>query len=210
MSGSFHARICTWVDLSLTDVERLLGACSETETLQQALAEILGLDISQSSNKQALIELDMYTYAILFAKKKDLSHEQVSAFFTILKSVHLMCISTPFDNLQETFQYFKELLLRHSINRPPYSTSLFTIAQVRDITEYVLNTYFKHFKLYKYAFTKRVQMNLKLSYVGVEVSPEPSQTDVTVEGDQTSVTAEEQGEEQLEEKKDVGLCDDGS
>ena len=190
-------------------MERLLGACSETETLQQALAEILGLDVSQSSNKQALIELDMYTYAILFAKKKDLTHEQVSAFFTILKSVHLMCISTPFDNLQETFQYFKELLLRHSINRPPYSTSLFTIAQVRDITEYVLNTYFKHFKLYKYAFTKRVQMNLKLSYVGVEVSPEPSQTDVTAEGDQTSVTAEEQGEEQLEEKKDVSLCDNG-
>ena len=209
MSGSFHARICTWADLSLTDVERLLGACSETETLQQALAEILGLDVSQSSNKQALIELDMYTYAILFAKKKDLTHEQVSAFFTILKSVHLMCISTPFDNLRETFQYFKELLLRHSINRPPYSTSLFTIAQVRDITEYVLNTYFKHFKLYKYAFTKRVQMNLKLSYVGVEVSPEPSQTDVTAEGDQTSVTAEEQGEEQLEEKKDVSLCDNG-
>ena len=208
MSGPFHARICTWADLSLTDVERLLGACSETETLQQALAEILSLDVSHSPNKQALIELDMYTYAILFAKKKDLTHEQVSAFFTILKSVHLMCISTPFDNLQETFQYFKELLLRHSINQPPYSTSLFTIAQVRDITEYVLNTYFKHFKLYKYAFTKRVQMNLKLSYVGVEVSPEPSQTDVAVEGEETSVTAEEQGE-QLEEKKDVGLCDNG-
>lgn len=209
MSGPFHARICTWADLSLTDVERILGACSETETLQQALTEILGLDVSHSSNKQALIELDMYTYAILFAKKKDLTHEQVSAFFTILKSVHLMCISTPFDNLQETFQYFKELLLRHSINRPPYSTSLFTIEQVRDITEYVLNTYFKHFKLYKYAFTKRVQMNLKLSYVGVEDTPEPSQTDVAVEGEGTSVSAEEQGEEQLEEKKDISLCDDG-
>ena len=209
MSGPFYARICTWADLSLTDVERILGACSETETLQQALAEILGLDVSHSSNKQALIELDMYTYAILFAKKKDLTHEQVSAFFTILKSVHLMCISTPFDNLQETFQYFKELLLQHSINRPPYSTSLFTIEQVRDITEYVLNTYFKHFKLYKYAFTKRVQMNLKLSYVGVEDTPEPSQTDVAVEGEGTSVSAEEQGEEQLEEKKNVSLCDDG-
>ena len=209
MSGPFHARICTWADLSLTDVERLLGACSETETLQQALAEILGLDVSHSSNKQALIELDMYTYAILFAKKKDLTHEQVSAFFTILKSVHLMCISTPFDNLQETFQYFKELLLRHSINRPPYSTSLFTIEQVRDITEYVLNTYFKHFKLYKYAFTKRVQMNLKLSYVGVEDTPEPSQTDVAVEEEGVGVSAEEQGEEQLEEKKDISLCDDG-
>lgn len=209
MSGPFHARICTWADLSLTDVERLLDACSETETLQQGLAEILGLDVSHSSNKQALIELDMYTYAILFAKKKDLTHEQVSAFFTILKSVHLMCISTPFDNLQETFQYFKELLLRHSINRPPYSTSLFTIEQVRDITEYVVNTYFKHFKLYKYAFTKRVQMNLKLSYVGVEDTPEPSQTNVAVEGEGTSVTAEEQGEEQLEEKKDISLCDDG-
>ena len=113
-----------------------------------------------------------------------------------------MCISTPFDNLQETFQYFKELLLRHSINRPPYSTALFTIVHVRDITEYVLNTYFKHFKLYKYAFTKRVLMNLKLSYTGVEVSPEPSQTDVAAGGKGSGVTAEGQGGEEVEEKKD--------
>ena len=52
-------------------------------------------------------------------------------------------------------------------------------------------------------------MNLKLSYVGVEDTPEPSQTDVAVEGEGASVSAEEQGEEQLEEKKDISLCDDG-
>lgn len=202
MSRPFQARICTWADLSLADVEPLLHACSETETLHKALSEILGLDGDLSSNKQALIELDLYTYAVFFARKKSFTADQVSAFFTILKSVHLMCISTPFDNLQETFQYFKELLLRHSINRPPYSTALFTIVQVRDITEYMLNTYFKHFKLYKYAFTKRVQMNLKLSYTGVEVSPEPSQTDVAAEGEGSSVTAEGQGGEEVEEKKD--------
>lgn len=176
------ARICTWEDLSLTDAERLLKASEATETLQQVLSELLGLGDLASASKQALIELDLYTYALLFAKSNHFTAEQTSTFFTILKSVHLMCISTPFDNLQETFEHFKQLLLRHSINRPPFSVGLFSSAQVRDITDYVLKTYFKHFKLYKYAFTKRVHLNLKIGYPEVPPSPEPSQTSLTGAG----------------------------
>ena len=188
-----EVRICSWVDLSLTDVERLLDASHSTESLQQVLSEILG-DPAHGS-KQDLIELDLYTYAVHFAKNKGFSAEQLSAFYTILKSVHLMCISTPFDNFQETFQYFKQLLLRHSVNRPPYSTSLYSIAQVRDISEYVLKTYFKHFKLYKYAFTKRVRLTMKMSYSGIPETPEPSQTDILTE----TVCVEGEGEETREE-----------
>lgn len=202
--GPFRAQICTWVDLSLTDAELLLEATSSTESLQQALAGILGLGDLASPSKQALIELDLYTYAVLFAKRTGFTAEQLSAFFTIVKSVHLMCISTPFDNLQETFQFFKDLLLKHSVNRPPYSTCLYSIAQVKDITEYVLKTYFKHFKLYKYVFTKRVLLNLKLSYSGVAESPEPSETEDT-DGATEAVCSEREGpleEEKMEERGD--------
>ncbi len=194
------ARICTWVDLSLTDVERLLEASAAPEALQQAFSELLGLGEPATASKRVLIELDLYTYAILFAKSQSFTAEQISAFFTILKSVHLMCISTPFDNLQETFEYFKQLLLRHSVNRPPFSVGLYTSAQIRDISEYVLKSYFKHFKLYKYAFTKRVQLMLKVGYPVVAESPEPtSLTDVTAasggEGEPEDNKKEEEGEE---------------
>ena len=199
MTASPKARICTWVDLSLTDVEHLLRASETTEALQQALGDILRLGDAAASSKQALIELDLYTYAILFARKQDFSADQVSAFFTMLKCVHCMCISTPFDNFQETFQYFKELLLKHSVNRPPYSTCLFSISQVKTVSDYVLASYFKHFKLYKYAFTKRVHLNLKFSYPGVPDSPEPSEVEETQEGG-VDTTAEDQLEEEEGEK----------
>lgn len=172
-------QICTWVDLSLTDVERILESSEiSNEALQKTLTELLGLAGSTSS-KHVLIELDMYFYAILFAKKEAFSPAQLSAFFTILKCVHKMCISTPYDNMSETFDYFKALLVRHSVFRPPYSTSLYSMTHVKAITEYVLSTYFKHFKLYKYSFTKKVVLDLKLSYPGIPDTPESETAEVT-------------------------------
>ena len=160
--SQFPVRVCSWQDVSLSEAELLLDACTDTERLQFQLAGRLGA----GEGKRALIEQDLFTYAVLFCKKNDFSPEQLSAFFTILKSLHSMCISTPYDNIQDTFVYFRELVLCHSIHRPPFSTCLFSLAQVKAITDYVLSTYFKHFKLYKYAFTKRVQLNMILSYSG--------------------------------------------
>ena len=40
--------------------------------------------------------------------------------------------------------------------RPPFSIDLFGADDVRKIVEYVINTYFRHYKLYKFAFTPRV------------------------------------------------------
>jgi len=42
------------------------------------------------------------------------------------------------------------------MQRPPFSIDLFGANDVRKIVEYVINTYFRHFKLYKYAFTPKV------------------------------------------------------
>lgn len=170
--AQFPVRLCSWEELSFSDAEQLLEVCSDTEHLQAQLSSRLGRGETGKSDKQALIELDLFTYAILFCKKHAFSPEQLSAFFTILKSVHSMCISTPYDNFQDSFVYFRELLLRHSVHRPPFSTSLYSLSEGKAITDYVLSTYFKHFKLYKYAFTKRVQLNLKFHYSGEEEEKE--------------------------------------
>ena len=161
----FPVRVCSWEDVSFSDAEQFLELCGDAERLQSRLSELVGVEESRG-HKQTLIELDLFTYAVLFCKKNEFSPEQLSAFFTIIKCVHSMCISTPYDNLQDCFVYFRELLLRHSVHRPPFSTGLYSLVQVKAITDYVLSTYFKHFKLYKYAFTKRVQLNLRFHYSG--------------------------------------------
>lgn len=164
--AQFPVRICSWQDISFSDAEQLLDLSADAEQLQAHLASRLAGGRSGKADRQSMIELDMFTYAVLFCKKNGFSHEQLSAFFTVLKAVHSMCISTPYDNLQDTFVYFRDLLLRHSVQRPPFSVSLYSLAQVKAITDYVLSTYFKHFKLYKYAFTKRVGLNLTFQYSG--------------------------------------------
>ena len=71
------------------------------------------------------------------------SEEQTSAVFSIVKRTHEKAVETPFGNLDDTFAYFKELLARHSVKRPPFCVYLFPVQEVVAITEYVVDTYFR-------------------------------------------------------------------
>ena len=42
------------------------------------------------------------------------------------------------------------------MQRPPFSVQLFAPAEIQRIANYITNTYFRHYKLYKYAFTPAV------------------------------------------------------
>ncbi|XP_020864274.1 cilia- and flagella-associated protein 119 isoform X4 [Phascolarctos cinereus] len=56
--------------------------------------------------------------------------------------------------------------------RPPFSIDLFGEEQLLSLSDYIVNTYFRHFKLYKYVFTPQVRLDLSLRYVGLpEVKP---------------------------------------
>ena len=88
---------------------------------------------------------------------------------------HLKPIAgTPFANMDETYQYFKSLVLKHSLfvsadrfsswskslifrsQRPPYSLRVFTPDVTKKVTDYIVDTYFRHYKMYKYVFTPTV------------------------------------------------------
>ena len=200
MDIQFTPRICTWEDLSLTDTEKLLRCCSTLEVMRRALCDVLGWE--NASSRQAAIELDMYSYSLFFAQKNNFSVPQTSAFFTILKSVHMLSVSTPFDNQEQALELFNNLMVRHGVTRPPYSVALFSLAQVKTITHYVLSSYFKHYKLYKYAFTKRVRLDLKVVYDGEE-SEVVSQVDV---GEDKQEEDKEEEEEELQESVETGVC----
>ena len=56
---------------------------------------------------------------------------------------------------------FKELLLRHAIQRPPVSLAIFNLADVKSIDIFVQDTFFKHYDMYLYALTVKDVLNLK-------------------------------------------------
>ncbi|KAJ3318699.1 hypothetical protein HDV06_004112 [Boothiomyces sp. JEL0866] len=61
-------------------------------------------------------------------------------------------------NWGRDYGYFKDLVLRHSINRPPISEKIFSYKEMLAVVDYVTNTYFRHYLLYKYAFTKKMRV----------------------------------------------------
>ena len=62
--------------------------------------------------------------------------------------------------VEKSFEYFQQLMVMHSAHRPPYSVGIFTVAETKDLTEWMLATYYRHYKLYQYAFCKRVTLDV--------------------------------------------------
>jgi hypothetical protein len=196
--ASLKPEILLWKDLPLVLSEQLLH-CKTTEERIAALREVLG--VREGGKKRDLITLDMYTYLVQFAMKEKLSPAQMSVLYSILKRVHQSCLSTPYDNMEETFDLFKGYLLCHSVDRPPFSVLLFSVEQVKSITEYFLSTYFKHYRLYKYAFTKKQCLNITFMYSDLPESPPSEQTEAAVD-EETRVETEMKETSQQDEEEE--------
>lgn len=178
------AKVVLWADLTVSDIDRINDAITPDQ-VRGELADILHIEVTDgdSNDMKNAILLDLYYYTINFCRQLEFSKEQTSAFFSIVKKTHEVCVETPFGNVHQCFCYFKEMLLCHAVKRPPYSMDLFNADQVRAITDYVINTYFRHFKMYKYAFTPLVRLDLSMTYVGMPDTPVPSEAGEEAGGD---------------------------
>jgi hypothetical protein len=82
-------------------------------------------------------------------------------------------------NFERDFNQFKRDLLLHSIQRPPYSIKIFGLKEMTLISDYVVNTYFRHYLMYKYAFTKKMRLEFVIeNFMPV---PEPVVEEVVVQ-----------------------------
>ncbi|CAM9956977.1 unnamed protein product [Lampetra fluviatilis] len=169
------ARICLWADLTVNNMD-LLEQAVTAHQLRETLSDVLGLR-QHMDEERTKVELDLYFYTVQFAREHNFNKEQTSALFTIVKRTHEVCTETPLGNLEQCFSYFRELVLCHAVRRPPFSIDLFNAEEVKLIIDYVVNTYFRHYKLYKYVFTPTVRLDLSISYTGLD-EESPSSPDV--------------------------------
>nr|CBN81288.1 Coiled-coil domain-containing protein C16orf93 homolog [Dicentrarchus labrax] len=131
--------------------------------LESALCSVFGIDLPEPRRG---VLLEMYVQTVLFCREHSFKKEQTSALLSIIKSIHEANIQTPLNNIEQCFKYCKELLLCHSVRRPPFSINLFSSEEVSCILEYIHNSYVRHYKLYKYIFTPQVKLDLSLTYSG--------------------------------------------
>uniref|UniRef100_H2Z0E2 Uncharacterized protein n=1 Tax=Ciona savignyi TaxID=51511 RepID=H2Z0E2_CIOSA len=176
-------KLCVWSDLNVHNMDELTNCTSASET-RKLLANIFNI----GNNPRGNILLDLYMNALKFSKTQNFSKEQSSAYFSIVKKTHEICVSTPFGNLEDCFQYFRELVLTHGVHRPPWSLEIFNTAQIAAVTTQIVDTYFRHFKMYKYTFTPKVRLDLTLQYDGLPPTPPPEEETLPQEEQQDTTT----------------------
>ncbi|KAM8951630.1 cilia- and flagella-associated protein 119 [Lycaon pictus] len=159
-------RICMWKYLDIHSMHRL-EKTANTEEMREVLAELLGLGYPEQSLRDA-ITLDLFSHALIFCRQQGFSLEQTSTACALLQDLHKACVATPLGNVEECYHYFTSVLFCHGVRRPPFSINLFREEQLLALADYVVNTYFRHFKLYKYVFTPQVRLDLSLTYMGLQ------------------------------------------
>ncbi|KAI4903659.1 hypothetical protein NFI96_033597 [Prochilodus magdalenae] len=162
-SEPLKARVLLWADLSHSDMEELDKAESVPD-IERTLCRLLRIELPEP---RLGILLELYTNMVMFCRKQHFSREQTSVLLSIVKNVHQLNTETPLNNMEECFTYCSELLLCHSVRRPPFSISIFSSEEVTQIMKYLINTYIRHYALYKYIFTPQMHLDLSLSYTGM-------------------------------------------
>jgi len=77
-----------------------------------------------------------------------------------VKAVHVKAVSET-QTIANSFGFFKLLATQSSVQRPPYSLGIFSFAEMKEMSEYMLSTYYRHYKIYQYAFTTLVRMDVQ-------------------------------------------------
>ncbi|XP_071508108.1 cilia- and flagella-associated protein 119-like [Diadema antillarum] len=195
------AKICLWADLDVHKSEEIKEAAS-MEEVKIILANHFSLSDYKENPRSAAL-LDLYFYATQHALNHNFSKEQLSAFFSIVKKTHMVCVETPFGNVEQCYDYFRELVLCHAVLRPPWSVNIFTHEHVRLIIDYVVNTYFRHFKLYKYVFTPLVRLDLSMTYDGMpEEEPQAQEEELNLIAEETEGGVQQDQEQPVTEGGD--------
>ena len=159
------AKVLIWNDIAVENLSEINSKWESVVEVKDFLASLFNLE-NYKENKPETVLVDLYYYSLQFSKQSNFSLEQTSALFSIIKSIHEAAIETPFNNLPQCYKYMKDLILCHSVKRPPFGIELFGPEEAKLVSEYIVNSYFRHFKLYKFVFTPKLQLDVSFNYKG--------------------------------------------
>jgi hypothetical protein len=131
------------------------------------------LDSNSRTPEQLRILLDMYFHLLQFAKDRCMSPEKASTLVGICEKLVRDCMGQKLLS-SDGFKVFEGLMHSHSVHRPPYSAAVFSIEDVKAISDYMLLSFFRHYKLYQYSFCKVDIASVRTEVAGLRNQVPPS------------------------------------
>jgi len=135
--------------LSRSALEGISTLHSKAE-IKVALAEALGIDRDGGYPTEILKDFYFNNYTFCAQNKFDL--EKTGTYLSIMKLVQEESARSRLGPTECFDSLFKPWLLKHAVQRPPLGVQIFSFEDCKLLTEYTLNTFFRHYKLYAYVY----------------------------------------------------------
>ncbi|CAG9328211.1 unnamed protein product [Blepharisma stoltei] len=122
------------------------------------LAQIFDL---LNNDEKSQILLDFHELNLKFCIRERFSEEKTSTVLGIFNYALSKAIEGALSR-SACFEIFKKLLLKHSVERSPYSIAVFTLDDLKKVLDFALCTFFQYYSLYEYIFTPHTDLSLRV------------------------------------------------
>jgi len=136
---------------------KMLKKCKNNKKEREALKQIFNLD--KVPPKILDLFLDFHYMNYQFAKEENFTNEKISTLLGIFNHTLHYSLENRLTQ-KECLQQFKDILTRHSTLKPPDNLQIFTLLERRIIERQFLQSFYRHFPLYEYAFKPRTELSL--------------------------------------------------
>jgi hypothetical protein len=117
------------------------------------------------TQSQRHIVADLAYHLLRYLRSLRWAHQQQSTAVSLVFELHRESME---QHLAATAAYarLEELLLVHSVQRPPHAVAVFRLDEARALADYVAATYLRYYTLYLHAFTHRRELTLTTQLCG--------------------------------------------
>lgn len=159
--------------MAFTDVPReemaQLRRCKSRDEVKALLMSCMRISNEDGFQSEILAEFHFHNFG--FCQKQCFSDEQASTLLSVMRLLHQKSVADSKMSIQDAFVLFRQLMSGHSVQRPPYSVGVFSTEEAMAITDYVAETFFRHFKMYQYVYVKSKELHLQVVNEDVLVAP---------------------------------------
>lgn len=113
------------------------------------------------SDVQIRIVCDLLALCVPFSRDQRFDASQTSTLLSIVKHV-LFFTTTQNMTMEAAYEYAKQVLVRHSVFRPPFATNVFTLDGIVAIEHFMLENLFRFYKLYFFVFGQNEEVDFEL------------------------------------------------
>lgn len=141
----------------------LEAATSGAEEVKALLVNIMGL--AYEDEKKMHIATDLFFYSYAFCKDHAFDGKKTSTFLSLMKQLFLRDMSEDLradKTLSSSYEWFEAQLMKHCVERVPHSVLVFEDHEVGVIHDFVVEAYFRQFRMYRYIFGVQARVKIQM------------------------------------------------